>query len=73
MQVLGIAFVRALRRLGIETQRRVIQLLESDLAGIKTGDGKFTHQCEELSAIFFARTCFVFETERFEQQMLLLW
>ena len=73
MPVLRIVLMRARRRLGIKFQRRIIQLLESDLAGVKAHDREFAHHAEEAAASFLAGTRLAFECKRFEQGSLLFW
>src|SRR5215475_5751701 len=72
MPVLGIVLVGALRRFRVEPQRRVVQLLVSDFAGVKADDGMVAHHGKERSAIFFPGPRFVFESQRLEQGILLL-
>src|ERR1700730_17085108 len=71
MPVLGIALVRTLRRYGIELQRRIVQRLESDLAGIETRNRKLAHQTEESATHFFIRARLLFEPQRLQQRSLL--
>src|SRR5271169_6233843 len=72
MRVLRVAFMWTLRRLRIELQRRIIQLFESNLAGIEASHGVLAHRAEESRPIFLTRARFVFETQRLEQGGLLL-
>ena len=71
LQVLGIAFMRALGRIGVKLQRGIVEFFKSDFAGVKTGDGIFPHHGEELAAKFLTRPVFFFESERLEQRELL--
>src|ERR1700722_12416616 len=71
MQMLGIALVRTLRRLRIKFQRRIVEFLVSDFAGVETSHRELAHQRKELAPVFFARAGLVFEPERIEQGSLL--
>src|SRR5579863_2116323 len=70
--MLAIVFVRTLRRFGIELQRRVVQFLEPQLARIEARHGIFANQGEEFLPVLFAGTRLSFESERLEQNHLLV-
>ena len=72
MPVLAIVFMRTLRRFGIELQRWIIQLFESDFTCVKAGYGEFAHQGEKLASILLAGTGLILEAEWFEDELLLL-
>ena len=71
LQVLGIAFMRALGRIGVKLQRGIVEFFKSDFARVKTGDGIFPHHGEELAAKFLTRPVFFFKSERLEHRELL--
>src|SRR3982074_1543926 len=71
MQVLGIVLVRTLRRLGIELQCWMVELLEPNFARVKAGHCELAHEPEKCTAVFFAGTRFVFVGEPLEQGSLL--
>src|SRR6266851_10304607 len=70
MEVFGIILVRTLRRCGIESQRWMVEILESNFTGVEADQRDLAKSAEKSATTFFARTRSV--GERFEQRCLLV-
>ena len=59
MLVLGILFMRTIRNLRVELQRRIVEILVADFAGVEASQRVVPHEQEKLATISIGRTCFV--------------